>query len=110
MNDPQVWTLIAVMGALFFAVLRTQHTVVKAIDERLGERIDGVESRLGARIDGVEAKLTTEVARLDAKIDERADRLTELMNARFTDVDHRLSSVEDDMRLVKAHLIGQRSA
>jgi hypothetical protein len=32
------------------------------------------------------------------------------MDARFDAVDHRLAAVEGDMSLVKAHLLGRRSA
>jgi len=50
---------------------------------------------------------------LDARferVDARFDGLTDVMNARLADVDHRLESLETDMHLVKAHLIGHRSA
>ena len=71
MNDPQIWTLIGVSGALFFAMGRQLSSSIRS------------ELRAGL------------------------DRIDATMDARFTDVDHRLESLEGDMRIIKAHLIGQ---
>jgi hypothetical protein len=86
-SEPQVWTVLAlfssflgVMSAVFFAMLRSSTNAI-----------------------------TVEIRRLDANIEEGDHRTRELMEARFSDVDHRLTNVEDDLRIVKAHLIGQQS-
>lgn len=125
MNDPQIWTLLAVTGALFFGMaavisrsfnqtMRSGFDAVDArfdaLDAKLSGRIDGLDAKLTGGIDAFDAKHTSDVGRLDAKVDERFDRLAEVMDARFTDVDHRLTTVEGDLGLVKGHLIGQRSA
>lgn len=65
-----------------------------ALGQRLDAKIDALGQRLDAKIDGVEQ-------RLDAKIDHVADVLTLRIDA----VDHRLGAVEDDLKIVKGHLL-----
>lgn len=110
MNDPQVWTLIGVFSAIMFAMFRFNNRTLMA---QMDARFDTTNARIdatNARIDEQGARIEQQGARLDARIEEQGARLTEVMNARFADVDHRLSNLEDDMKLVKGHLIGQRSA
>ena len=57
-------------------------------------------------IDGVESRL----ASLETRIDERTDHLAEAMSVRLDSVHHRLGLVEDDMKLVKAHLLRHSAA
>ena len=57
-------------------------------------------------IDGVESRL----ASLETRIDERTDHLAEVMSVRLDSVHHRLGLVEDDMKIVKAHLLRHSAA
>lgn len=117
MDDPQIWTMLAmfagffgVFSTLFYALLRSTASEIKA---EIKADFKAEISRLDSKIDAVDSKVDRLDAKLDS-VDERSlvrDRALEgLMNARFDDVAHRLDTVEDDMKLVKAHLIGQRSA
>lgn len=57
-------------------------------------------------IDGLESRL----ASLETRIDERTDHLAEVMSVRLDSVHHRLGLVEDDMKIVKAHLLRHSAA
>jgi hypothetical protein len=113
-SDPQIWTVIAVMSAVFIGTLRLNlrslgremQSSIAALDTRIA----ALDAKVDAHLARLDAKIDSRFEQLDAKIDERSDRLTDVMNARFTDVDHRLTTVEGDLGLVKGHLIGQRSA
>lgn len=135
MNDPQIWTLIGVVTALIFASNRQLSTSIRremaagfreqaarieglkgelgaridGSEQKLGARIDGSEQRLGARIDGLEQRLDARIDGLEQRLDARIDGLETKMDMRFLDVDHRLESLEGDMRIIKTHLIGQSS-
>ena len=91
-NGFQVWTLVgALVGvmAVFSAIMIAGFNSLRS---ELGAKIDG-------RIDALEARFDGRIDALDGKIDNLA---------RVADV--RLSALEHDMHLVKAHLIGQPSA
>lgn len=92
MRDPQIWALmltaIGVLATMMFAMHRL--TV-----REMSARFDAVDAKFEARFDVVDRKFAA---------------LEGVMNARFADVDHRLSSVETDLGIIKASLIGQRSA
>lgn len=114
MTGAQVWTLLAIFSGfltvlctVIFAMLRTS---IGGLRTEVDAKIDHLGLDLNAKIDGVASLLDAKIDALDAKGDERFDRITAVMGARFDDVDHRLTSVEGDLGLVKAHLIGQRSA
>lgn len=106
MSEPQVWTLLGVFGAVLFSVLAIVHRTMKIGFESLAQRIDAQNVRIDAQGERFESKIDAQVDRLEAKIDAQG----EVMAANFADVGHRLHNLEDDMRLVKAHLIGERSA
>jgi hypothetical protein len=109
-NEPQVWTLIAVFASIMLGVqqwsIGSLRREMLARFDRQDLRTDALESTMSTRFAGVDARF----AALDTKIDDRFDRSVELMEARFSDVGHRLGALESDMTLVKGHLIGQRSA
>lgn len=97
MNDPQIWTLIGVITALIFASNRQLSTSIRR--------------EMAAGFGHHDAKIDTSVTTLDATVatlDGRIDRLETKMDMRFIDVDHRLESLEGDMRLIKGHLLDQR--
>lgn len=106
MNELQVWTLLGVFSAVLFSVLALMHRSVKAGLDGLAARIDAQNIRIDAQGKELGSRIDAQGERLESKIDAQGA----VMAANFADVDHRLSNLEDDMRLVKAHLIGQRSA
>jgi len=77
--------------------------VFSAIMFALNRQMSGsIRSELGAKIDGLDDKLTARIDGLDRSLNAK-------MDAGFTDVEHRLDSLESDMHLIKAHLIAQSS-
>ena len=117
MNDPQIWTLIGVVATLIFASNRQLSTSIRremAAGFRTQEaKIDAFAGGLDAKIDsvagGLDTKIDSVAASLDAKIDSVSAQLETKLDMGFMDVNHRLDSLEADMRLIKAHLIGQSS-
>ncbi|MGN6721134.1 MAG: hypothetical protein ACTHJM_00815 [Marmoricola sp.] len=97
MNDPQIWTFIGVFSAIVFA---SNRQLSSSIRRELGAKIGGLDDKLTARIDGLDAKLTTRIDGVDQSLSAK-------MDAHFVDVEHRLDSLEGDMHIIKAHLIGQ---
>ncbi|MGN6723772.1 MAG: hypothetical protein ACTHJM_14280 [Marmoricola sp.] len=83
-DGAQVWAMIGVFSTLMFTAL--------------GLFAKTLKSDIGA--------LRSEMGALRSEMNGRFD----VVGARFTDVEHRMESIETDMHLVKAHLIGQRSA
>ncbi|MDQ6525040.1 hypothetical protein RB608_15580 [Nocardioides sp. LHD-245] len=116
-NDPQIWTLLGVFSAIMFAALTlsTRYTVAQIIatEARLGGRIDALEARTDARFDAVDARFGAVDSRFDQlekRLDAKIDHVAEVLGVRIDSVDHRLGSVEDDLRIVKAHLLRHPAA
>lgn len=78
------------------AMLRwTAAQVIRSLDERIDTKLDALESK-------IDAKLAPINRRLDA-LESKVDHLAEV-------VDLRLRPLEEDMRLVKQHLLGTTAA
>ncbi len=127
-----MWTLIAMFSAIMFAALglSTRYTVstlraeIRAVDVKHDGRFDllhaeilGVEHRLstridevGTRIDGLDTRTDTLRSDLIERVDARFDHFSEVFGVRFASVDHRLEGVEQDLRIVKAHLLRHPAA
>jgi len=126
--DPNTWAIIGVVVAMVtlnHAMLgRTLRSETKRLEElvtsvdnkaearatslekRLNDRIDGLEKRLDDRIDGLEKRLSDKIDGVDARSEVRDDGLAQVIMVQFGAVDKRLGAVEEDMLLVKAHLLG----
>ena len=116
MNDPQIWTLIAAFVGL-------QGVTIALLQRQLGAVESRLDSKIETQIGALDQKIDTQVGALDQKIDglrdetrARFDHLETTMNAgfdhqseimtiRFGAVEQRLASLEDDMKLVKQHLL-----
>jgi hypothetical protein len=120
MSTLQFWSLLGVFSAVMFAALgvATRYTVstlraeMHAIDARLSGRIDLADAKAEARSDAVEArvaaldaKLDTKIDTIDAKYDAKTDHIMEVCGIHFAAIDHRLGTVEDDLKIIKAHLL-----
>jgi hypothetical protein len=84
METAQVWTMLGAFSAVMFAALGLFARTLKVESGALRSEMGALRSEMNGRFD--------------------------VMDARFTDVEHRMESIDTDMHLVKAHLIGQRSA
>jgi len=120
-NDPQIWTLVGVFGAVLFGmlglVMRTMTSGFESMRlhmdgkiERLDAKIDGVEQRLEAKIDGVEQRLDARIDGVEQGLKASITHLAEVMDARLETTNHRLNALEGDLRLVKGHLLGSPAA
>jgi len=111
LNDPQIWTVIA-------AFLGLQVYSLRHFDQRLDglraetlarfEQVDRRFEQVDRRFDEVDRRFDEVDRRFglqDNSIDNRFDQQTELINLRFGALEHRVAALEDDMKLVKAHLI-----
>ena len=83
-DGSQIWAMISAFCAVMVGGFGLMIWVIRS-------EVGGVRSELRAELRG-------EIGGLRAE-----------MNARFADVDHRFQTLETDMHLIKAHLIGQRS-
>lgn len=109
-----VITVLAGMAAMFRSTIRA---LDGRIDVRLGAGLDArlppMEARIDARIDGLSD-------RLDGRIDglsDRIDRLSTRMGGFDIKLDHlaevvdlRLKPLEQDMDLIKRHILGLPAA
>ena len=127
MNELQVWTLVGAVvalvgmfGTLMFATFALNRSMLRSaldafaarLDVRfaaIDARFDAAGTRFDARFAAIDARFAAIDARLDA-VDARFDGLDSKIDNLANVTDVRLSSLEGDMHLVKAYLLGQRSA
>lgn len=77
------------------------------------ETVDARFDAVDARFDAVDARFDTVDARFDAlesRLDARIDHVAEVAGIRLDAIDHRLGAVEDDLKIVKAHLLRHPAA
>lgn len=97
MNDPQIWTLIAVFVGLQALVLRQ----IGAVESSLEAQIGGLREEMRARFEQVDRRFE----HVESTMATRFDHQTEVMSIRFGALEQRVAALDDDMKLVKAHLI-----
>ncbi|MBM7516521.1 hypothetical protein [Nocardioides nitrophenolicus] len=121
MTEPQIWTLIAVFASIMLGVQQWSFSSLRremaAGFARQDLRSDALDAKIDDRFATLDAKIDDRFATLDAKIDHtraslevKIDLNLELVDARFSDVGHRLAALESDLTLIKGHLIRQHSA
>ncbi len=88
-----------------------------ARDEALGAQMDAGfaasherDEALRARIDDLTAQMTAGFAAAEERIDAKIDHLAEVVGIQIGSVNHRLGNVEDDLKIVKAHLLRHPAA
>ncbi len=81
-----------------------------ALDAKIDQRCDDLERKFDQRCDDLERRLDEKSGVLDHKIDDRSQHLAELLAVRIGSVEHRLGAVEDDLKIVKAHLLRHPAA
>lgn len=100
--DPDTWVTIGAMVTLLaFAtglILHMTKAQVAAAIKRTDLRFEALKEHVDARFDTVDAQF--EVARA------HADAQFEILRTQLTGLEKRVGSVEGDMSLVKAHLLG----
>ena len=97
MNDPQIWTLIAVFVGLQALMLRQ----MGAVEAKLEGQIGGLREEMRARFEQVDRRFEHVEATMNTRFDHQAD----VMTIRFGALEQRVGALDDDMKLVKAHLI-----
>jgi len=109
-NDAQIWTVIGAFSAIMIGGFALMMNVLKSEIGGVRAEIGGLRGEMDSRFTTIRGEIDARFTALDEKLDQRIDNLSSITAARFTDVDHRLESIETDMHLIKRHLIGQRSA
>ena len=130
--DPNVWavlsgvfTMIALSHTMLVRTLRgevkrldqkvdmkvdgleTQLTnKIDSVEEQLTDKINNVETQLTNKINGLETQLTDKINNVDGKSEARGESLGTVLRVQFGAIDKRLGAIEEDMLLVKAHLLG----
>lgn len=94
MNDPQIWTLIA-------AFIGLQGVTLALLQRQLG----AVESRHDAKLDALREEMRVRFEHVGTTMNAGFDHQAEVMSIRFGALEQRVAALDDDMKLVKAHLI-----
>ncbi|KAA1421613.1 hypothetical protein F0U44_04875 [Nocardioides humilatus] len=89
-KDPQFWTQLVVFIGVVTVLLR-----------QFGARIDARFDAVDRRFDEVDRRFDLQ----DAVVKERFAHQEKTMDIRFGALDRRVEALEDDMKLVKKHLI-----
>ncbi len=100
-NDPQIWTMIAAFVGLQVYALR-----------HFDQRIDALRQEMLARFEQVDRRFDQQAAVVNERFDQQAavengrfDHQDSMLDLRFGALEHRVAALEDDMKLVKMHLI-----
>jgi len=108
--DPNVWAVLSgvfTMIALSHTMLvRTLRGEVKRLDQKVDMKVDGLEKQLTNKINGLETQLTDKINNVDGKSEARGESLGTVLRVQFGAIDKRRGAIEEDMLLVKAHLLG----
>ena len=120
MNELQVWTLVGAVvalvgmfGTLMFATFALNRSMLRSALDAFAARLDVRFAAIDARFDAAGTRFDARFAAIDARldaVDARFDGLDSKIDNLANVTDVRLSSLEGDMHLVKAYLLGQRSA
>ena len=104
-KDPQFWAQLVVSVGLIAVILRQFGARIDARFDAVDRRFDEVDRRFEQRLDHFEQVMNERFANQDAVMRERFAHQAALMDVRFTSLEHRVGALEDDVKLVKAHLI-----
>lgn len=121
MNEPQVWTVLGLFSAMMLGGLgllaRSLTAEIRALDakhegrsDRLEAQVAGLGTRLDTRVDGLEQRLDARIDGLEQRLDAKIDHVVEVLTLRIDGVEHRLGAVEDDLKIVKGHLLRSTAA
>jgi len=80
LNEPQVWTLIAVFAASMFGMLRMTS---KTFADLLRAEIGGLRAEMGSEVGGLRAEMRSEIGGLRAEMRSEIGGLRAEMKARF---------------------------
>ena len=76
------------------AELHSLRGEIKAVEGRLGSRMDGLESGLGSRMDGLEGRMDSLERRLEGRMDSLESRLEGRMDALESRLEGRMDGLE----------------
>lgn len=107
MNDPQIWTLIAVFVGLQALVLRQIAVVESKVESQIGaveSKVGAVESKVEAQIGGLREEMRARFDQVDRRFEHlestmtaRFDHEAEVMSIRFGALEQRVAALDDDM-------------
>jgi hypothetical protein len=100
-NDPQIWTLIAAFVGLQGVTLALTLRQIGSAEAKLQSQIGGLRDEMRVRFDGVDRRFE----HVEATMNSRFDHQAEIIKVRFGALEQRVTALDDDMKLVKAHLI-----
>ncbi len=109
MNEPQVWTLIGMFGAMMVGLItiitQTFMRTMSAKFETVNERIDGFKTEMVLRFERVDERMDEGFKLVDRRF-EQVDRQFEQVDRRLDKVDQRLDKLDTRVNRIEVRLDG----
>ncbi|ALJ19059.1 hypothetical protein [Microbacterium sp. No. 7] len=103
MNDPQIWTLIAVFGTIMIGGLTLSTTLINRSTQA---QVNGLRGELDAQIGGLRGELDAQIGGLRGELSARFDAV----HSRLDTIDAKITHLDRDVTWLMNRAWGEPSS